>query len=105
MAVPSTVRVPVEFDWVCPNGLLCLGVEAVRDFEAKGKDVQARDPDTGERLWAVKCLDLDPEAGKYGRSKEITVVVPAPVQPVPPASAMPGYPPSVAFTGMTISPR
>jgi hypothetical protein len=45
----------------------------------------------------VKVLDLDPEAGKFGGSKEVRVKIAAPVQPVPPASKIPGYPPSVEF--------
>jgi hypothetical protein len=43
-------------------------------------------------------LIADTEAGKFGRSKEVKVKVAADVQPVPPASKVPGYPPLVEFT-------
>ncbi|MGA3564845.1 hypothetical protein [Melissospora conviva] len=105
MAVPNAIKVPVPFDYVFPNGALCLGVEPVTDFDKRGQgDDQARDKDTGERLWVVKVLDLDPEAGKFGGSKEVKVKIAAPVQPVPPASAIPGYPPAVQFSDVTLTP-
>ena len=103
--VPMTMKVPVPFDYVFPHGCLCLGVESVVDFDKRGKgDDQARDKETGERLWLVKVLDLDPEAGRFGGSKEVQVKVVAPVQPVPPASTVPGYPPAVEFTDLTLTP-
>jgi len=99
------MKVPVPFDFLCPAGALCLGVEAATDFDKRGQaDDQVRDKETGERVWLVKVLDLDPEAGKFGGSKEIKVKVVAPVQPVPPTSAIPGYPPAVEFTGITLTP-
>ncbi|WP_412747516.1 hypothetical protein [Krasilnikovia sp. M28-CT-15] len=105
MAVPNSVKVPVPFDFVFPHGCLCLGVEPATDFDRRNQpDDQARDKDTGERVWLATVVDLDPEAGKFGRPKEVKVKVVAPVQPVPPPSAMPGYPPLVEFTDVTISP-
>jgi hypothetical protein len=90
---------------VFPQGCLFLGVEPATDFDKRGKgDDQVRDKETGERVWLVKVLDLDPEAGKFGGSKEIKVKVVAPVQPVPPASTVPGYPPAVEFTNLTLTP-
>jgi len=103
MAVPNVVRVPVPCEFVFPAGALALGVEPVKDFDAKGKDDQARD-EHGERLWAVRVMDLDPEAGRFGRSTEVKVKVAAPVQPVLPPSAVPGYPPAVEFADVVISP-
>jgi hypothetical protein len=103
--VPNTIKVPVPFEYVFQHGALCLGVEAVTDFDKRGQgDDQARDKETGERLWQVKVLDLDPEAGKFGGSKEVKVKIAAPVQPVPPPSAVPGYPPAVEFTDLTLTP-
>jgi hypothetical protein len=99
-----TMKVPVPFDYVFPHGVLCLGVEPVRDFDAKGEDKQARDRDSGERLWQVRVLDLDPEAGRFGSSREVKVKVAAPHQPVPPESTVSGYPPAVEFTGVTLTP-
>jgi hypothetical protein len=105
MAVPNAMKVPVPFDFVCPAGALCLGVEAATDFDRRGQaDDQLRDKETGERVWLVKILDLDEQAGKFGGSKELKVKVVAPTRPVPPTSLVPGYPPAVEFTGVTISP-
>lgn len=102
--VPMTMKVPVAFEYVFPHGALCLGVEPVKDFDAKGADDQARDKESGKRLWQVRVLDLDPEAGKFGESKEVKVKVAADQQPVPPQPAVPGYPAAVEFTGVTLTP-
>jgi hypothetical protein len=97
------MRVPLPFDYVFPRGALCLGVEPVRDFDAKGEDKQARD-EGGQRLWQVRVLDLDPEAGRFGSTKEVKVKIPVAHQPVPPEASAPGYPPLVEFTGLTVTP-
>jgi hypothetical protein len=103
--VPMTLKVPVPFDYVFPSGALCLGVAAQVDFDRRNEpDNQARDKETGERVWVVRVLDLDPEAGKFGRSTEVKVKLIAPQQPVPPASTVPGYPPAVEFEGLTLTP-
>jgi hypothetical protein len=103
--VPMTLKVPVPFEYVFPSGALCLGVAAQVDFDRRNEpDNQARDKETGERVWVVRVLDLDPEAGKFGRSTEVKVKVIAPHQPVPPASTVPGYPPAVEFEGLTLTP-
>ncbi|MBT8225251.1 MAG: hypothetical protein HKP61_09220 [Dactylosporangium sp.] len=46
----------------------------------------------------MKVMDLDPQAGRFGRSTEVKVKIAAPYQPVPPAASVPGYPPAVGFT-------
>jgi hypothetical protein len=103
--VPMTMKVPVPWEFVAPQGALFLGVEPVTDFDKRGQgDDQARDKDTGERLWLVRVLDLDPEAGKFGASKELKVKLAAPVQPVAPTRTIPGYPPMVEFDGVTLTP-
>ena len=103
--VPNTMKVPVPFEFPFPHGCLCLGVEPAVDFDRRGTgDDQVRDKETGERVWLVKVLDLDPEAGKFGRKAEMVVKIAAPVQPVPPASAVPGYPPTVEFSDITLTP-
>lgn len=102
--VPARMKVPVPFEYVFPHGALCLGVEPVRDFDATGDDKQARDQDSGERLWQVRVLDLDPEAGQYGSSREIKVKIAAARPPMPPESRVPGYPPAVEFAGVTLTP-
>ncbi len=103
--IPNAMKVPVPSEFVFAHGALCLGVEAATDFDRRGEaDDQQRDKETGERVWTVKVLDLDPEAGKFGGSKEVKVKVIAPHQPVPPASTVPGYPPAVEFTDVTLTP-
>ena len=104
MAIQMSTKHQVPFDQVCPHGALFLGVEPVIDFDLRGRgDDQARDKDTGERLWQVRILDLDPAAGRFGGSKELKIKVASPVQPVPPTSAVPGYPPAVEFTDVTLT--
>ncbi|MFC6018430.1 hypothetical protein ACFP2T_19740 [Plantactinospora solaniradicis] len=103
--VPGSIKVPVPFEYAFPAGALFLGVGPQVDFERRGEsDDQARDKETGERVWVVRVMDLDPEAGKFGRSTEIKVKVVGPHQPVPPASAVPGYPAAIQFEGLTITP-
>jgi hypothetical protein len=105
VAVPNALKVPVPFEYVFAHGCLCLGVEPAIDFDRRGSgDDQLRDKETGERVWLVKVLDLDPAAGKFGASKEVKVKVVARHQPVPPASQIPGYPPAVEFTDITLTP-
>ncbi len=102
--VPNSIKIPVPFEYVFPNGALFLGVDKLVDFDRLSEeDNQARD-EHGVRVWVVKVMDLDPEAGKYGRSTEVKVKIAAAAAPVPPASAMPGYPPAVAFTDLTVTP-
>jgi hypothetical protein len=105
VAIPLTTKMSVPFEYVCPQGCLFLGVSPVTDFDKRGSgDDQARDKETGLRLWQVKVLDLDPEAGKFGATNELKIKVAADVQPVPPAPQVPGYPPAVEFTDVTITP-
>lgn len=90
MAIQQRMRVP--FDDVFPEGALMRGeVTAVEDFDlvqaarVEGRepgDVQVRDKVTGERVWEVRVVDLDEEAGK-GQG-EVTVKIAAEHQPVPP---------------------
>jgi hypothetical protein len=105
VAVPNALKVPVPFDYVFPAGALFLGVEPATDFDKRGQgDDQLRDKETGERIWVVRVLDLDPEAGKFGGTKEFKIKLVAPQQPVPPTSAVPGYPPMVEFTDVMLTP-
>ncbi|MFV2088668.1 MULTISPECIES: hypothetical protein [Micromonosporaceae] len=103
--VPASIKVPVPFEYVFPAGALFLGVDAQVDFDRRGEaDNQARDKETGERVWVVRVLDLDAEAGKFGRSTEVKVKIVAGQRPVPPSSTVPGYPPAVEFDGLTLTP-
>ena len=102
--IPLSMRVPVESGYVFPSGAMFLGVEPARDFKLRGQDDDQLRDESGVRVWHVKVLDLDPESGKFGRSKEIRVKVAAPHQPVPPSPSVPGYPPLVTFEGLTLTP-
>src|SRR2546430_14673526 len=84
--IPSSVKIPMPFEYVFPNGALFLGVDKLVDFDrVREPDNQARD-DNGVRIWVVKVMDLDPEAGKYGRATEAKGKIAAEHQPVPPAA-------------------
>lgn len=83
--------VPMANSTVFPNGAFVIGeVTAVEDFElarearASGREVdtQQRDKNTGMRMWQVRVIDAD-EMARKGQA-EVTVKIPAEVQPVPP---------------------
>jgi hypothetical protein len=105
--VPNSIRIPVPFGYVFPAGALFLSVDKVVDFDRiRETDNQARD-ENGVRLWVVKVMDQDPEAGKFGRSTEVKVKVAADHQPVPPTGVkLPGgiTVTPVAFTDLTVTP-
>ena len=103
--VPGSLKIPVPFEFAFPHGALFRGVQAATDFDKRGKggDEQARDKDTGERIWTVTLLDLDPQAAKFGRDV-VKVKVIAPVQPVPPESQVPGYPAAVELVDLVLVP-
>ncbi len=107
MAVPNGIKVPVPFEYVFPAGAMFMGVERVTDFGLKASgagDDQARDKETGERLWQVTVIDNDEEASKFGRSPAVKVKIPARQSPVPPAPQVAGFRPLVAFEGLTLTP-
>jgi len=96
-------RVPVPFEVMFPKGAYVLAVGPVRDFEASspGRDVQARDKDTGDLLWQVDVIDGDTDSPG---DKQVKVKIAAPHQPVPP-EALPGAPfRPVEFDGLTVTP-
>jgi len=105
--VPSSIRIPVPFEYVFPNGALFLSVDKLVDFDRLTEDDnQARD-EHGVRIWVVKVMDQDPQAGRFGRSTEVKVKIAAPQQPVPPNGvSLPGgiTVTPVEFTGLTITP-
>jgi hypothetical protein len=101
MAIKGAIRIEVEHDTVFPAGALFLSVDRQPDYERRGKgDDQARDKESGERVWVVKVMDEDPEA----RQSEVRVKVTAPHMPVPPAPQVEGFPPRVEFVGLTLTP-
>jgi hypothetical protein len=96
MAIQSGL--PVAHDAVFPNGAYMVGeVTPVEDFDAakaaraagRSADTQARDKNTGMRLWQVRVIDADQNSRK-GQA-EVTVKIPGDHQPMPPA-AVPGLP-------------
>ena len=102
MALKGGTRFTVRFEDVFPSGCVMGAdtiVSKVVDFEKRGKaDDQDVDKVTGERVWAVRVMDLDPDL--EGRSREVVVKISAPVQPVPPVG--PFQP--VEFEGLTVTP-
>jgi hypothetical protein len=103
--VPASLKIPMPFEFAFPHGALFRGVQAATDFDKRGKavDDQLRDKETGERVWTVTLLDLDPLAARFGRDL-VKVKIIAPVQPVPPESTVPGYPPAVELTDLVLVP-
>jgi hypothetical protein len=94
---------PVRFEDVFPHGAYVLAVEEARDFDKLRDgvpDTQARDKESGERIWTVRVLDADPEA----RTSELKVKIVAPVQPVAPEAtgSIPFRP--VEFDGLKVTP-
>jgi hypothetical protein len=106
--IPFSLKIPVDSGVVLPNGGVFLGVEPVTDFELRGKvdDDQARDKDTGLRVWQVIVADLEQpdEQTRFRSTAEMKVRIFANERPTPPAPTMPGFPPVVAFTGLTLTP-
>ena len=104
---PNSIKIPVPFSYVFPSGALFLSVDKLVDFDRiREDDNQARD-ENGVRMWVVKVIDQDPEAGKFGRTTEVKVKIAAPQQPVPPAGVkLPGgiTVTPVAFTDVTVTP-
>ncbi len=103
--VPASLKIPVPFEFAFPQGALFRGVQKAVDFELRGKkeDDQARDKETGERIWTLTLIDLDPQAARFGRDL-VKVKLIAPVCPVPPESAVPGYPPAIELEGLVLVP-
>jgi hypothetical protein len=102
VALKGGTRFAVRLEDVFPSGCVMGAdtiVSKVVDFDKRGKaDDQDIDKATGERVWAVRVMDLDPDL--EGRSREVVVKISAPVRPVPPVSAFQ----PVEFTGLTVTP-
>ncbi len=112
MTALNTIRVPVDSSYVLGNGGMVVSVEAATDFDLRGKveDAQARDKETGHRVWVVTVIDLDQmyhpdeESAGFRRSAELKVRVVSNARPVVPAAQVPGFGPVVEFEGMTLTP-
>lgn len=95
------VRLPVGFAEVFPHGCLMVpgSVGPVEDYDEKTRvRTPALDKLTGERVWSLRVIDLDPELGT--RPRETVIKVTAPVQPVPPS----GEVCAVEFDDLTVTP-
>lgn len=86
-----------------PHGMFAVSVSGLVDFEksqAGVEDNQARDKESGERLWVVRVIDNDPEA----RSNEFKVKIVAPHCPTLPEPLAGTNLRPVMFTKMTVTP-
>lgn len=102
MALKGGTRFSVRFEDVFPAGCALVpdSVGEVEDYDEKtGRRTPSKDKLTGQRVWQVRVMDLDPDLGK--RSRETTVKIVADHMPVPPT----GTPfEAVEFEGMTVTP-
>lgn len=102
MALKGGTRFSVNCDDVFPAGCALVpgSIGEVEEYDEKtGRRTPARDKVTGQRVWQVRVMDLDPELGR--RSRETTVKIVADHQPVAP-TGVPFEP--VEFDGMTVTP-
>jgi hypothetical protein len=86
---------------------MVMSVDQVTDFDLRGKvdDDQARDPESGMRMWAIIGIDMEErEDGRFRRSSELKVKIASAQRPVVPPSRVPGYNALVAFEGLTLTP-
>ena len=102
MALRGGTRFSVNCDDVFPAGCALVpgSIGEVEDYDEKtGRRTPAKDKVTGQRVWQVRVMDLDPELGK--RTRETTVKIVGDFQPVAPT----GTPfEQVEFDGMTVTP-
>ncbi len=102
MALRGGTRFAVRFEDVFPAGcaLVPESLGEVEDYDEKtGRRTPAKDKLTGQSVYQVRVMDLDPELGK--RPRETTVKIVSDHQPHPPTGA-PFEP--VEFVGMTVTP-
>ena len=55
----------LDCDEQFPHGLFAVAVDAQIDFDkaqAQVPDTQARDKESGERIWVVRVIDNDPDS-------------------------------------------
>lgn len=101
MSVQGPFKIDCDQQFV--HGLFAVSVDALQDFDkaqAGVDDPQARDKESGERVWVVRVIDNDPEA----RTSEFKVKISAPHCPTLP-EAIPGTNfRAVTFVNMTVTP-
>jgi len=86
----------------CSRPAVCWvpdSIGEVEDYDEKtGRRTPSKDKLTGQRVYQVRVMDLDPELGK--RARETAVKIVGDVQPVPPVGPFE----AVEFDGMTVTP-
>lgn len=101
MALKGGTRFAVPFEAVFPHGCVLVpgSVAEVQDYDERTKTrTPSTDKVTGQRVYQVRVMDMDPELG--ARSREVAVKILADVQPVPPVG--PFQP--VEFEELTVTP-
>src|ERR1700755_2068654 len=102
MALKGGTRFAVRFEDVFPAGCV-LVPDSIAEAQDYNEVTRARTPAidkvTGQRVWMVRVMDMDPDLA--GRAREVAVKISTPVQPVPDSRA-PFT--SVEFAGMTVTP-
>jgi hypothetical protein len=95
-------RFGVNFVEVFPAGCALVpdSIGEVEDYDEKtGRRTPAKDKLTGQRVWQVRVMDLDPELGK--RARETTVKISGEAPPAPPSGTAFER---VEFDGLTVTP-
>jgi hypothetical protein len=102
MALNTGKRLPVSMQDAFPHGCHLVPdsiVEAMDYDEATRRRRAAVDKQTGQPVWQVRVMDMDPEL--EGRSREVVVKILADKMPVPPTRAPFEL---VEFEGLQVTP-
>ena len=101
MALRGGTRFAVPFEAVFPHGCVLVpdSIAEAQDYDERTKArTPSKDKVTGQRVFQVRVMDMDPDLGS--RSREIAVKVLADEAPVAPVGAFQ----LVEFQGMTVTP-
>ncbi len=103
--IPSKVQFPVPFQFAFRSGATFKCVVPAKDWDGKYSDGQARDQESGERLWLITIEDEDPRAAEFGRDRQkVKYAGPeAPAPPPAPIPTAPGYRP-VELVDLVLTP-
>jgi hypothetical protein len=102
MALTAGHRFAVSMAEAFPFGLYAIDVQEAQDYDEKtGRLSPAKDKVTGQRVYAVACMDREPEA----RAHEVKIKVLADVMPALPQELVEGSGiRPVEFTGLVVTP-
>jgi hypothetical protein len=101
VALKGGTRFTVRFEDIFPNGCVLVpdSIAEAQDFnETTRARTPAVDKVTGQRVWQVRVMDMDPDLA--GRSREVGVKILANVRPVPDHNEFA----PVEFEGMSVTP-